>query len=683
MLEHWRTKNILAVASSRLARKFAAYTIGLSIIIAFTISLIWVYSSYYRILEDLNEELTQVEDSIKNSLVFQLWQMNLDGINIIIDDLLVDKDIVYVKLVDDKGNVLIEKGNIPPRHTLYRSIPLYYHPAKGKSIYLGKLIYVATTEAFFKNFKHYFLKTLISLLFFFLSVGIAIQLIYWHTTVKHLLAIKEYANKIRLGGYKEEIGELNLYRYRPTGSKDELEELVDSINEMYHEIVDKFATIEYQSLHDALTGLPNRRMINKLISYALADCQENSGYRALLSVDLDNFKLLNESLGHATGDEILREVANLLVDIGGKEFRPARVSGDQFLILQNDSVPDCSQARKIAESFSKQLLAAISQHIVIGGRDIKLTACIGVSLLGPDSKPDVVLKQVDIALHHAKSMGQGQMAFFDPAMQRMTDRRLQLGNLINRAIDRDLLYVDYQPKFCGPGRICSAEALARLRDGEGGIIPPSEFIPVLEQTGAIVEIGDHIIKMVFEFIGKHRSEFESSKLNSIAVNVSPVQFNSAGFADRMISLAKQYNVSPKFIIFEITEDIVVGNIENVVDVMQKLTASGFRFSIDDFGTGYSSLRYLKNLPLAELKIDHSLVKDVITDNRARAIVITIIDIAHNFHLDVVAEGVESKEQFEYLEQYGCDQYQGFFFSPPLSAKDFLAILQTNNSEHGV
>lgn len=680
MLNRRQIQDIMAVSSSRLAGKFAAYIIGLSVLIALVITFVWVYTSYTRALDSLNKELTQVENSVKHSLIIQLWQMNMSGLNIIADDLLVDKDIVYVKLLDEKGNTLIEKGRRPHHHAIIKRVPLYYQLG-NKSIYLGELIFIATTKALFDNIKYYFLKSLVTILIFFLLLGITIQFIYWHTTVRHILSIKEFANKIRLGGYREDIGDLVLDR--PTSnSKDELDNLIDSINEMHREIVDKYATIEHQSLHDALTGLPNRRMVNMLISDALADCQANNGYRALLSVDLDNFKLLNESLGHTVGDNILREVANRLTALGGKDFQPARVSGDQFLILQSSTISDHARAREIAKDFSKRLLASISERVTTGEREVKLTACVGISLLGPKSKHGAVLKQADIALHHAKSMGRGQIAFFDPAMQRMTNRRLQLAELISKAIDKDLLYIDYQPKYCRAGRICSAEALARLRDGEGGTIPPGEFIPVLEETGAIIEVGDHIVKNVYEFIRKHKDIIERSRLGNIAVNVSPVQFSSAGFAERMIALAKQYDVSPRSVIFEITEDVVVGNIENVTDVMRRLTAHGFSFSIDDFGTGYSSFRYLSYLPLSELKIDKSLVKDIVPDEKARAIVITIIDMAHNFHLDVVAEGVESKEQFELLEQYGCDQYQGFFLSRPLSASDFLAELQANITQHG-
>ena len=314
---------------------------------------------------------------------------------------------------------------------------------------------------------------------------------------------------------------------------------------------------------------------------------------------------------------------------------------------------------------------------------IKPIACVGIALFGPKTIPDVVVKQSDNALHHAKSEGPGHFAFFEPAMQQKTERRMRLEQLIDNAIKKNLLFVNYQPKYDGNKKICSAEALVRMYDEEGGIISPGEFVPILEETGAIVEIGDYIIKTIFSFMKKHKDDIEGSGLESISINVSPTQYSSAGFADRLIAFSRQFDIDPKSIILEITEEVVTSSIDNVVDVMQQLTKYGFRFSIDDFGTGYSSLRYLKELPLKELKIDKSFVDEITTDNRASAIVKTIIDMAHNLDLDVVAEGVETNEQLDRLANYQCDQYQGFLFSRPLMEDELLAMLRKDMLESGV
>ena len=439
----------------------------------------------------------------------------------------------------------------------------------------------------------------------------------------------------------------------------------------------QYSAIEYQSLHDALTNLPNRRLMYQLISNSIRHCREVNKYGALISIDLDNFKLLNESMGHTIGDKILCEIANRLIAICNKTFQPARISGNEFIVLQSNIVSNKKKAREIAEKFSSQLQSNISQAIIMGDHHFKLTACIGIAIFGPKTSPEIMVKQSDIALYHAKSEGPGHIAFFESEMQQKTDKRLQLELLLDKAIEKDLLFVDYQPKYDSQRRICSAEALVRMRDEEGRVISPGEFIPVLEETGVIVEVGDHIIQIVFGFIQKNQDAIKSSGLRSIAINVSPTQYSSTGFADRVIALSREYGINPKSIILEITEEVVTSRIDNVIDVMQQLTKYGFKFSIDDFGTGYSSLRYLKNLPLGELKIDKSFVDDITTDSRASAIVKTIIDMAHNFNLDVVAEGVETEEQFNCLAHFQCEHYQGFLFSKPLMKNDFLALLKSN------
>ena len=503
--------------------------------------------------------------------------------------------------------------------------------------------------------------------------------IYWNSTVKYLLVIKEYANKIRTGGYKKEIGELMLNR--PTDGKnkktDELDELVDTINEMHHEVVEKYKAIEYQSLHDSLTGLPNRRMLHNLIKEKVKQCKTSSGYSVLIDINLDHFKVLNESMGHTIGDKILREVANRLKVICDHQFQPARISGDEFLVLYKDIISSKKRARDIAQSFSKKLLSAISQAITIGDNHFKITACLGISVFNSEANHDIVVKQADNALHHAKSKGPGHISVFKPSMQQYIDRQLQIEQLLSKVIEKDLLSIYYQPKYNAQKNICSAEALVRLTDDSGNIISPAEFIPILEETGAIIKIGDYIIEKVFEFIHKYKNDLKKSGLQSIAINVSPTQYTSKGFADRVISLAKKFDIDPKSIILEITEEVVVGNIDNVIDVMQQLTEYGFKFSIDDFGTGYSSLRYLKNLPLGELKIDKSFIDEITTDNKANALVKTIIDMAHNFKLDIVAEGVESESQFNILTQYKCELYQGYLFSKPLPEDDFLSKIHSN------
>lgn len=669
---------VASIARCGLARKFSLRIVGISLFVAVMISAAYSYKNYVDSLERMKKELDQIEHSIQSSLRLHLWQLNLDALNIILDDLLLDKDIVYAKIVDDQGNLLLEKGIKPGENAINRRLPIYYQQeSDGSVIYLGELDYVATTKPLYANLRRSILRSSVAVVVFFVILAFIILFVYWESTVRYLLVIKEYANRIRLGGYRRSIGKLELNRHRSANDDrhDELDDLADAINDMYMEVNRKYKAIEYQSRHDALTGLPNRRLINDLIWRSINQCKKVGGYGALLCMDLDHFKLLNESMGHTVGDAVIVELGRRLKKLCNGVCEIARISGDEFLILQDRVVTNKDKAREMAEALGFHILSLISQPIEIEEQTFRCTACVGISVFGPESTVDVAVKQSDNALHHAKSKGPGHMAVFEPAMQKTIDRRVQLEQLLDQAIEKELVYLCYQPKYNNDRKICSVEALVRMRDFDGHPISPGEFIPILEETGQIVLMGDYIINKVFSFVSQNRRLIKASGIESVAINVSPVQFASEEFAERVKAMARSHDIDPDMIVFEITEEVVASDIDYVIDVMRQLTWNGFKISIDDFGSGYSSLKYLKNLPLHELKIDMSFVADLTKDDRARAIVKTIIDMARNLDLDVVAEGVENEAQLKILMEYQCDMYQGFLFSKPLGELDFLKLVK--------
>ncbi len=646
---------------------------------ALSISGIYIYNQYQNDLYKLNEELTQIEKSIKSVLSQSLWQLNFDALEVLIGDLFMNRNIVYVVLFDEKGNILIEKGAKPNKNFIEKSIRLY-HQRNMDKVYLGKLDYIATTTHIYEKNTQAVFGAITPITIFFILLSIVIILLYWHITAKHLLAIKNYTDKLFLENPRSgTIDDLVLERpANKKGKEDELGELECAINNMHHEIIEKYRAMEFQSLHDALTGLPNRRMVNQLMIDAIAHCQAANGCAALFYIDLDQFKLLNDSMGHTVGDKILLEISSRLMMISDMGYQPARMAGDEFLALQTRMIAGREEAKTVALDCAKQILSSISENIVIDSNHFKLTACIGIAIFGAEGNTEVIMQQADNALYHAKEKGRGQIEFFAPDMQTATDRRLQLERLINDAIEHDLLFINYQPQYDRQHNICSAEALVRMRDKNGNIVSPGEFIPVAEENGLIINIGDCIIEKVFAFIKKHQFDIEQSGIENIAINVSPTQYSARGFTDKIVACARQFEIDPGFIILEITEEVVAGSIDAVLDVMMQLKKHGFKFSIDDFGTGYSSLRYLRNFPLAELKIDKSFIDDLLTDDKAIAIVKTIIDIAHNLKLDVVAEGVENEDQLNILKQFGCELYQGFHFSRPLIENDFLSALKSNS-----
>ncbi len=672
------TNKILIVAKSKLTKRFTFRVVRFSLVIALIISAWAIYKSYQDDISRLKKDLTQIEQSIKGSLSYNLWVLDLNALENLTNDLLLNKNIVYVALYDENGNLIIEKGKKIQKHIIKRVLPIYYSQSNGKNIYLGKLVYNATTAHIYEKYKQFVFHIIGSIFIFFLFLSIVIVFIYWNSTVKYILTIKEYTDKLRLGGYKAGIVD-DLVLDKPSkDEKDELDELVDAINEMHREIVKKYAELEYLSYHDELTGLPNRRMIKKLISDTIKRCREKNGYSALFYIDLDQFKLINDSMGHTVGDKILIEISNRLKTICKNKCYPARISGDEFIILQKKIVVDKEGVRKVALEIAEKILSAISQDIVIDGSNIKMTTSVGIAIFGGDSDPEVVIKQADNALYRAKEKGRNQIAFFAPKMQKIIDKRLHLEQLIRIAIEKDLFFMTYQPKYNYEREIYSAEALLRLRDENGEIISPADFIPVAEESSLIIKIGDHVIEKVFGFIRNNKQTIEHSGIQSIAINVSPTQYCAPGFVEKIIAYARQFDIDPHFIILEVTEEVVAGSIDTVLDVMKRLKKHGFKFSIDDFGIGYSSMRYLKNLPLDELKIDKSFVDDILEDEKTAGIVKTIIDMARNLKINVIAEGVENEEQVNLLYEYGCKSFQGYYFSKPLKEDEFLEKLKSHS-----
>jgi diguanylate cyclase (GGDEF)-like protein len=428
-------------------------------------------------------------------------------------------------------------------------------------------------------------------------------------------------------------------------------------------------------LHDDLTGLYNRRAIASRVN-ALVSVNTGSRYHALFLIDLDHFKIINDSQGHRIGDKILKEVSGRLGSLVTDKRNLARLGGDEFILIVENVGREREEAGKNAMIFAKKLLATIRKPLKIDESEYYLSAGAGIDVFNKDVDFETILKHADNALSDAKIKAVNQISIFYPDMQLATNKRLNIENILRNELKHDRLFVNYQPKFEAGGEVYSAEALVRMISEGREIISPADFIPVAEETGMIIELGLKVIEKVFDFTVHHRGLFERSGLKSIAINISPTQFSDDSFCERIVSLAKKYAIPKNFIILEITEEAVVSNTHRVIDTMMRMKKEGFKLSIDDFGTGYSSLRYLQKFPLDELKIDKSFVDEISVDERAQAIIKTIISMADNLGFDVVAEGVEEMIQFQLLETCGCRHFQGYLFSKPLPESDFIAKLET-------
>ena len=658
---------------SKLAKRLSLYIFGVAVVTALFVSAIQVVLEYHIEENALKKEFEQIEKINLKSIEENLWILNIASLRTTLNGLLQKRNFVYFKLTDDNGKVLVEVGKIPEDNFLRKKVPLYYNDMYRKKAYIGTLTMVATTKHIRNDIFHNTVSTLFILLITMISVGVFILLLVWFLISKHLLTIQNYTQKIR---FDRDISPLTLDRKENHWTRnDVLESLVNTINKMRSMIQSSYVRLEHQSLHDALTDLPNRRSLQVDLEQRINDRVDSKTFSALHFIDLDSFKMLNDSLGHTVGDEILVEIAKRLKRLEKKEMKVYRIGGDDFLVLTAPLSQKREQAQKMAQHIAEDIQHILNENINLGDKMFKLTASIGIELFQSGEDIETVIKHADNALYKAKEMGRNSISFFNETMQLSTDRRLELEQLLHQAIENDEFIIYYQPKFDRQQKLCSAEALTRLQRKDGSLIPPGEFIPIAEETGMILEIDRRIIRKVFQFVLDNRESLEKAGMKSVAINISSAQFMMADFAQFITSEANRFTIDPHFIILEITEEAVVTSVEHAIETMRELKAHGFQFSIDDFGTGYSSLRYLMNFLLDELKIDKSFVDQILENERSVAVVQTIITLAQNLHLNIVAEGVENDKQFQALYQYGSTIFQGYFFSHPLPEESFLKLLK--------
>jgi diguanylate cyclase (GGDEF)-like protein len=421
---------------------------------------------------------------------------------------------------------------------------------------------------------------------------------------------------------------------------------------------------------DALTGLPNRLHLQRLLPRLLARAGRDNTRLALLYLDVDHFKNVNDSLGHGTGDRLLTTVAQRLRTSVAANDIVVRMGGDEFVIVAT-MLPDSVVVNSIAE----RIRAALAVPADIDGVALSVAASIGISVYPDDgTDPEQLLKHADIALYTAKDRGRGNHQFYTPEMNTRLRERLGLERALRRALDNNELSIEYQPCFdLHSLRTVSLEALVRWRSSDGGDIPPSRFIPVAEQSNLIVEIGEYVLRRVCLQL----SEWQRDRLPlvPVSVNISVRQFDKTPLASFVAGLAQELGIDASLVHFEITESAAMQNSQQQLGSLQALRNLGSRILIDDFGTGYSSLSYLKHLPIDTLKIDRAFVRDMASDTNDAAIVRAIVGVAKSLGLLLVAEGIESEEQLECLRKLGCECGQGFFFSPPVPAEVCRNILR--------
>ena len=425
------------------------------------------------------------------------------------------------------------------------------------------------------------------------------------------------------------------------------------------------AEIHQLAFYDPLTGLPNRRLMMDRLEGALKDSYRSGQFGALLYIDLDNFKQVNDTLGHHAGDQLLQQIASRLDGMLPASDTLARLGGDEFAVLLHDLGRDQPRVATVTERIAHKLLGVLQAPMCLAGNSVTMTASIGVTLYRDHGTTlDEILQQADMALFQAKQAGRDTLRFFDPAMQAQLHARARLEADLRHALAHGEFLLHYQPQVDAERRMIGVEALLRWQHPARGMISPGEFIPLAEDNRLIVPIGDWVLETACRQLVAWAADPAMADL-SISVNVSPQQVREAQFVEGVLATLSRIGADPARLKLEVTESLFLEDRDEARETMRRLREHGVTFSLDDFGTGYSSLSYLKRLPLDQLKIDQSFVRDLLEDKASAAIVASTIALSKRLHLAVIAEGVETEAQRSWLVAHGCHTFQGYLFGRPV------------------
>jgi diguanylate cyclase (GGDEF)-like protein len=485
------------------------------------------------------------------------------------------------------------------------------------------------------------------------------------------LWIRRPLKELRIGAENLSAGRLD-YRI-PIRRRDEFGEVLELFNSLAAAVDAGQETLEHQAFHDTLTGLPNRALFQDRLQHALARQSRQGHPLSVLLLDVDDFKTVNDSLGHAAGDELLRLVAGAL----GECLRPAdtaaRLGGDEFAILVEDG-----RGRADAVAVARRIIEALSRKMVIEGKEVFVHASVGIAITYGSETSDDVLRNADVAMYAAKAAGKAGYQIFDGAMHEDVMQRLDLKADLQRAVNRNEFEVHYQPLFdLDSGRILSAEALVRWRHPDRGLVAPNEFIPLAEETGLILPIGHFVLGEAVRQLRWWQMHYDNDF--TVSVNLSGRQLQEPDIVDLVRDILRTGPIAGKSLTLELTESVLMTDTEATIEKLRGLCNLGIHLAIDDFGTGYSSLAYLRRFPIETIKIDRSFTEGVAFGPEDSALARAVIKLAETLGMKTIAEGVESKAQVEELSGFGCRVGQGFIFSPAVLPDEFEALMTRQRS----
>jgi len=564
--------------------------------------------------------------------------------------------------------------------------PKYLHIWQiiGETNRMRGVVYLKiSTEVFDQKLRTFALSSLLVLLALFVIIYIVATRMQ-KSISERLVGLDNISRKVsQSGNYSirvprygdDEIGSLarSFNLMLETIEENQLER--DAANEALHlnrrRLERAVKDLQYLANYDSLTQLPNRALCMDRIKYALKSAARTKSLVAVLFLDLDHFKDVNDSLGHAVGDQLLKATSQRLQEKIRSEDTLARLGGDEFVIILNHIAE--TDSGKVIDIVEK-IVASFEQPFKLSSYEVNTTVSIGVCVYPTDGGDvDSLMKAADAAMYKAKEVGRNTYEFYQADLSQLANRRHQVVNELRSAIKNHELYLVFQPQLnLASNRIIGAEVLLRWESPILGKVSPVEFIPIAESSGLIKEIGDWVLENACMVLSSCLQEQLKIRL---AVNLSAMQFKQADLASQIANMLKDYNIPPQCLEVEITESMLMRDVNKAIEVLEKIKAMQIRIAIDDFGTGYSSLSYLRRFPLDALKIDQSFVDDLVVDNDDTAITMAIISMAKSLRLEVIAEGVETWQQFSFLKQNHCDDIQGYHFSKPLKEDEFKSFVR--------
>lgn len=690
---------------SGVGRRLALNVVLFSLLVAVCLSALQALAERRAELQLLETRVTQIMDSSGNALALAVWNLDRDQVQLLLQGIASLPDVMRVELEQGEagwfgdGRPLVIGA--PRNDTALHWDRAIEYERRGRLQTLARLrisfdLAAVEQRLFDRALRSMGAQVALSLLIAAFLLWVVNQMV-----TRHLVRLAEVAGSydVRRAPVSFDIGRTR------RGPKDELDRVIGALEAMRLNLEVAYQALErvnqalvkdmaarkeaeraaaHMARHDALTGLPNRRLLIERLQVALDVAESTRQQGALLFIDLDNFKQLNDARGHSIGDAVLVELAHRLSAMLPAGAVAARMGGDEFVLMLTglDEQPGLSALRATAEA--ERVKARISEPVAVGGELFRLGASIGIALFPSDGGDiESLIRHADSAMYQAKSEGRNQVKLFQPSLVSRVEERHAMESDLREALELGQFQLHFQPIVDAEGRLVGAESLLRWHHPRRGRVPPGEFIPLSEESGLILEVGDWVLGEALSHMVRWRHRGLMREGQYLSVNISPRQFRQRDFVELLIQRVEAAGVSPSQLALEITEGSVIGDSDDTLLNLQRLRTAGFRLLIDDFGVGYSSLSYLKRLPVHGIKIDQSFVRDIGSDPSDAALVQSLITIGTHFKLGVIAEGVETEQHSSLLRDMGCGYFQGYHFDRPQPGEAFEARWLLQRSSHEV